>query len=107
MNKYFTFLAFALMATFGLTFVSCSDDSKDDGGGGDDYSVKMPSGTTDVIIEPVTDEELSQQTDKVINLMREAEQRFSEEDQLFIKRLFAETNVLSAIYQYYELQELK
>lgn len=55
----------------------------------------------------VTDEELSQQTDKVINLMREAEQRFSEEDQLFIKRLFAETNVLSAIYQYYELQELK
>lgn len=55
----------------------------------------------------VTDEELSQQTDKVINLMREAEQRFNEEDQLFIKRLFAETNVLSAIYQYYELQELK
>ena len=45
----------------------------------------------------VTDEELSQQTDKVINLMREAERRFSEEDQLFIKRLFAETNVLSAI----------
>ncbi len=55
----------------------------------------------------VTDEELSQQTDKVIDLMREAERRFSEEDQLFIKRLFAETNVLSAIYQYYELQELK
>ena len=55
----------------------------------------------------VTDEELSQQTDKVINLMREAERRFSEEDQLFIKRLFAETNVLSAIYQYYELQKLK
>lgn len=55
----------------------------------------------------VTDEELSQQTDKVINLMREAERRFSEEDQLFIKHLFAETNVLSAIYQYYELQELK
>ena len=35
MNKYFTILAFALMATFGLTFVSCSDDSKDDGSGGD------------------------------------------------------------------------
>lgn len=55
----------------------------------------------------VTVEELSQQTDKVINLMREAEQRFNEEDKLFIKRLFAETNILSAIYQYYELQELK
>ena len=55
----------------------------------------------------VTDEELSQQTDKVINLMREAERRFSEEDQLFIKRLFAETNVLTTIYHYYELQHLK
>ena len=55
----------------------------------------------------VTDEELHKQTDTVIDLMREAEQRFSEEDQLFIKRLFAETNVLTAIYRYYELQQLK
>ena len=55
----------------------------------------------------VTDEELRQQADKVISLMHEAEQRFTEEDQLFIKRLFAEANVLSAIYQYYELQELR
>lgn len=55
----------------------------------------------------VTEEELHKQTDTVIDLMREAEQRFSEEDQLFIKRLFAETNVLTAIYRYYELQQLK
>lgn len=55
----------------------------------------------------VTDEELQQQVDKVVNLMHEAENRFNDEEQRFIKKLFAETNVLSAIYQYYELQELR
>lgn len=55
----------------------------------------------------VTDDELRQQSQLVIDLMHETEKRFSQEDQLFIKRLFAETNVLSAIYQYYELQHLK
>ena len=55
----------------------------------------------------VTEEELHSQIDKVINLMHEAEDRFNDEDQHFIKKLFAETNVLSAIYQFYELQTLK
>ena len=55
----------------------------------------------------VTEEELHSQIDKVINLMHEAEDRFNDEDQHFIKKLFAETNVLSAIYQFYELQKLK
>ena len=55
----------------------------------------------------VTEEELHKQSDIVIGLMRELEQRFNEEDQSFIKRLFAETNVLSTIYHYYELQHLK
>ena len=32
--------------------------------------------------------------------------RFSEEDQLLVKRLFSETNVLSAIYHYYQLQNI-
>lgn len=54
----------------------------------------------------VTDEELQQQSQLVIDLLQEAEKRFNEEDQLFIKRIFAETNVLSAIYHYYELQQL-
>lgn len=54
----------------------------------------------------VTDEELQQQSRLVIDLMHEAEKRFNEEDQLFIKRIFAEANVLSAIYHYYELQQL-
>lgn len=54
----------------------------------------------------VTDDELRQQSERVIALLHEAQQRFDDEDQLFIKRLFAETNVLSAIYRYYELQNL-
>lgn len=54
----------------------------------------------------VTDEELRQQTDVVINLLHEVENRFNEEDQLLVKKLFAETNVLSAIYRYYELKNI-
>jgi hypothetical protein len=55
----------------------------------------------------VTDEELREQSEKVILLFREVESRFSEEDQLLVKRLFAETNVLSAIYNYYQLQNIR
>lgn len=54
----------------------------------------------------VTEEELRQQSERVISMLAEAEQRFSDDDQQFIKNLFAEANVLSAIYRYYELQNL-
>ena len=54
----------------------------------------------------VTGEELREQTDRVINLLHEVENRFSEEDQMLVKKLFAETNVLTAIYRYYELQNI-
>ncbi len=54
----------------------------------------------------ITGEELRQQSERVIALLHEAEQRFNADDQQFIKTLFAETNVLSAIYRYYELQNL-
>lgn len=52
----------------------------------------------------VTEEEIGEQTKKVTDMLHEVEHRFSKEDQLFIKKLFAETNVLTAIYRYYELQ---
>lgn len=55
----------------------------------------------------VTEEELQQQTETVIHLLREAEQRFNEEDKQFIKRLLAETNVLATIYRYYEFQNIR
>lgn len=54
----------------------------------------------------VTDDELREQTEIVINLLHEVENRFSEDDQLLVKRLFTETNVLSGIYHYYELQNI-
>ena len=54
----------------------------------------------------VTSDELSEQTARVISLLREVETLLSEEDQLLVKRLFAETNVLSVIYHQYELQNI-
>ena len=54
----------------------------------------------------VTSDELREQTDHVINLLHEVENRFSEEDQQLVKKLFVEANVLSAIYHYYELQNI-
>lgn len=65
--------------------------------------------TFQIIMEDgvVTDEELRQQTNVVINLLHEVENRFCEEDQLLVKRLFAETNVLSVIYHQYSLQNIR
>lgn len=54
----------------------------------------------------VTSEELHEQTERVINLLHEVENRLREDDQLLVKRLLAETNVLSAIYHYHELQNI-
>lgn len=55
----------------------------------------------------VTADELREQADTVINLLHEVENKFTDEQQLLVKRLFAETNVLSAIYRYYELQNIR
>lgn len=55
----------------------------------------------------VTDDELRQQSDVVIDLLHEVENRFNEDDQQLIKRLFAETNVLATIYRFYELNNFK
>lgn len=54
----------------------------------------------------VTEDELRSQTETVVNLLHEVENKLSEEDQLLVKKLFAETNVLTAIYQLYELQNI-
>ncbi len=54
----------------------------------------------------VTEDELAGQSQRVVELLHEAERRFNDEELIFIKKLFAETNVLTAIYHYYELQNL-
>ena len=55
----------------------------------------------------ITSDELREQTDRVINLLREIETRFSEDDQQLVKKLFVETNVLSVIYHQYSLQNIR
>ncbi len=54
----------------------------------------------------VSAEELREQSEKVITLLHEVENRFNDRDQQLVKQLFVETNVLSAIYRYYELQSI-
>ena len=73
----------------------------------DELVIKQPSFRKIMSDGIVTEEELAEQSQNVLTLLHETEQRFSEEDQEFINRLFAETNVLSAIYHYYQLQNLK
>lgn len=55
----------------------------------------------------VTGEELQEQSERVSELLNEVERRFSADDLDIVRRLFVETNVLSAVYQFYELQNLK
>lgn len=55
----------------------------------------------------VTDNELYCQSQSVIDLLHEAERRFSMEDLQFIKKLLAESCVLSEIYHYYSLQNIR
>ena len=55
----------------------------------------------------VTDDELFDQSQQVITLLHEAEHRFRDEDLQFVKRLFAETSILSVIYHYHTLQEFR
>lgn len=55
----------------------------------------------------VTDNELYNQAQRVIELLHEAECRFNKEDVQFIKKLLAESCVLSEIYHYYSLQSIR
>ena len=73
----------------------------------DEMIAQVPSFQSIMEDSIVTDEELQNQSQRVIKLLHEAEQRFNAEDLQFIKTLFAETNVLSAIYHYYELQNIR
>ena len=54
----------------------------------------------------VTDEELHEQAIRVLNLLHEVEHRLNPDDLNLVRKLFAETNVLTAVYHYHELQKL-
>ena len=73
----------------------------------DEMVAKEPSFQKIMDDDIVTDDELLKQSQLVIDLLHETEQRFSENDQEFIKRLFVETNVLSAVYHIHSLQNIR
>ena len=55
----------------------------------------------------VTDAELKQQSERVINLLHDMEKKYSHEQLTEIKQLLAETAVLYAVYNYHSIQSIK
>ena len=54
----------------------------------------------------VTEEEIKEQSEKVIGLFKDIENKFSEDQLRDIKDLLAETSVLYAVYNIYSIQSL-
>lgn len=54
----------------------------------------------------VDENEIKEQSDKVIAMLHQMEKEFSEEQLLKVKELLVETSVLYAIYNYYSIQHL-
>ena len=54
----------------------------------------------------VSEEEIKEQSEKVIGLFKDIENKFSEEQLRDIKDLLAETSVLDAVYNIYSIQSL-
>lgn len=54
----------------------------------------------------VTEEEIKEQSGKVIGLFKDIENKFSEDQLRDIKDLLAETSVLYAVYNIYSIQSL-
>lgn len=57
--------------------------------------------------ELVSEAEVKEQSDRVLQMMHDMEQRYTAEQVEEIKRLLVETNVLYAIYNIHSLQTLK
>ena len=54
----------------------------------------------------VTEEEIKEQSEKVIGLFKDIDNKFSEDQLRDIKDLLAETSVLYAVYNIYSIQSL-
>lgn len=55
----------------------------------------------------VTEEEIKTQSDKVVDLLRDMDAKYSEEQLNEIKNLLVESCALYAIYNYYSIQNIK
>lgn len=54
----------------------------------------------------VTEEEIKEQSDKVVALLHDMEKKYSEEQLNKIKDLLVESGVLYAVYNFYSIQSL-
>ncbi|MBQ8938708.1 MAG: hypothetical protein IJ047_00595 [Paludibacteraceae bacterium] len=54
----------------------------------------------------VTNEELNEQSHKLIDLLQQAEKQFSAEELQLLEQILVESNVLYAVYQKYQLQNI-
>ena len=54
----------------------------------------------------VDENEIKEQSDKVVAMLHQMEKEFSEEQLLKVKELLVETSVLYAIYNYHSIQHL-
>ena len=72
----------------------------------DEMVAKEPS-FQKIMDDDIVTDDLLKQSQLVIDLLHETEQRFSENDQEFIKRLFVEANVLSTVYHIHSLQNIR
>lgn len=54
----------------------------------------------------ITEEEIKEQSDKVIAQMHDMEARFTPEQLTEVKSLLAETSVLYAVYNYYSIMNI-
>lgn len=54
----------------------------------------------------VTEEEIAAQSEKVLNMLRDIEKKYTAEQVEEIKSLLAESSVLFAVYNFYSIQSL-
>lgn len=54
----------------------------------------------------VTEEEIKEQSDKVVAMLHDMESKYSEEQQAEIKDLLAEASALYAVYNIYSIQNI-
>lgn len=73
----------------------------------DDTVLEMPSFKKIISDGVVSDEEIMEQSAKVVQLLHKAEQGLSDSQVALVKETLAEMSVLYAAYYYKELQSLK
>lgn len=55
----------------------------------------------------VTEEEINAQAEKIVDMLRDMEAKYNEEQLDEIKNLLSESSVLYAVYNFYSLQNIK